>query len=340
VDPGTDGTTADYAASVQFTDPSGMVHTATNMVKSLGSDLFGVYAASGFTYGQIGGFAFSVAVTDKGGSMGSVSGKVLVAPNTGVFFTDGNNQLWLFVNNKFIDTSAFATTFSGGIDQAGNPECFFLDGNSQLWRYDNGAFTPLGAFGVKLVAGDGAVAFTDGSNQLWIYHDQTGQVTNTGAFANLMSGGFDVTGNTFIAFTTATNQIWEVTGAGALVNTGAFGTRISAGTDASGNFEVWYTDGNNQIWRFDNGKNSTAGAFGLTIQAGFAGNLYLTDGVNRIWVLTDAGIATNTGGFALRTSSAPGAQALFFADGNDQIWEYQNGVFSATGGFSLKLSAF
>jgi hypothetical protein len=340
VDPGTDGTTADYTATVTFTDSSGVQHTVAGVVQALGGGSFGVYAASGFTYSAFGSFDFSVTINDNGGTTSTVGGKILVAPTTGLFFTDGINQLWLFINSNFINTGAFATRFSGGIDQAGNPECFFFDGNNQLWRYDNGVFTNLGAFGTKLVAGDGAVAFTDGSNQLWIYHDNTGTFTNTGAFAMQMSGGFDLTGAAFVAFTDASNQIWELTGTGQLLNTGAFGTRISAGTDASGNFEIWYTDGNNQIWRFDNGQNSTIGAFGVTIQAGFGGVLYFTDGINQIWSLTDAGVGTNTGAFALRTSSGAGAQALFFDDGNNQIWEFENGLFFNTGAFSVKLSAF
>jgi hypothetical protein len=340
VDPGTDGTTADYTATVMFTDPSGVVHTVTGVVKSLGGDKFGVYAASGFAYTKTGAFAFSVTIKDNGGTTATVGGLVLVAPTTGLFFTDGINQLWLFINGKFTNTGAFASKFSGGIDSAGLPECFFFDGNNQLWRDDNGKFTNLGAFGTKLVAGAGAVAFTDGNNGLWIYHDSTGKFTNTGAFAMQMSGGFDLTGAAFVAFTDASNQIWELTGTGKLVNTGAFGTRISAGTDASGNFEIWYTDGNNQIWRFDNGKNSTIGAFGVTIQAGFGGVLYFTDGINQIWTLTDAGVGTNTGAFALRTSSGAGAQALFFDDGNNQIWEFENGLFTDILAYSVKLSAF
>src|SRR5262249_43170328 len=40
----------------------------------------------------------------------------------GVFFTDGNNQLWLFTKGKFTNTGAFATTFSAGVDILGNPE--------------------------------------------------------------------------------------------------------------------------------------------------------------------------------------------------------------------------
>src|SRR5262249_49547362 len=135
VDPGTDGTTADYTAMVAFTDSSGVVHDVTGVVKKISGNTFGVYAATGFTYSQFGSFSFSVQINDKGGTIRSTGGKILVAPQTGLFFIDGNNQLWVFINNQFTNTGAFATKFSAGIDQNGAPECFFFDGNNELWRY-------------------------------------------------------------------------------------------------------------------------------------------------------------------------------------------------------------
>jgi parallel beta-helix repeat protein len=279
----------------------------------------------------------------KGFDIGAYEfGSVPAGTNSqGLFFTDGNNQLWEY-NSKtgvFTDTGGYATVFAAGIDAAGNPECWLLDGNHEIWRDDNGTFTSLGAFGTRLVAGDGQVAFTDGSNRLWFYQDSTGQFAPTGAFATHLSGGFDNQGNNFVAFTDASNQIWELTPSGTLVNTGAFGTRISAGKDGAGNLEIWYTDGSNQIWRFDNGANSTAGAFGLTIQAA-RGNVMFLDGNHQIWSVSDAGVATNTGAFANLLSASPATNAVFFTDGANRIWILQNGIFSNTGGFSVNLSAF
>jgi hypothetical protein len=339
-DPGTDGTTADYTAAVSFTDSSGVVHTVTGTVTALGNKQFAVFASTSFLYAKFGIFNFSVQVSDIGGTTQTVGGTIDVLSPPGLFFTDGINQLWLFVNGAFTNTGGFATKFSGGIDVNGNPECFFFDGNNQLWRYDNGVFKNLGAFGTQVVAGAGAVAFADANKVLWVFHDATNQFTDTGAVATRLSGGFDLQGHNIFAFTDPNNQVFELTNSGQIVNTGAFGTRISAGSDAQGNLEIWFTDGNNQIWRFDNGVNSTIGAFALTIQASFGGNLYFLDGVNQIWSLTDAGVATNTGAFATRISSGPGTDALFFTDGVNQVWELQHGVFTNTGGFSVKLSAF
>jgi hypothetical protein len=339
-DPGTDGTANDLSATVTFTDSNGVTHPAvTGSVQALGNKRFAVFASTPFAYSKVGAFAFSVQIHDVGSSTSTVGGFVNVLLPPGLFFTDGMNQLWLFSNGTFQNTGGFATKFAGGVDGSGNPEAFFFDGNNQLWRYDNGVFTNLGAFGTQLVAGSGAVAFTDTNNTLWVFHDATGLFTDTGATATRLTGGFNSAGSNFFAFTDASNRIFELTNSGTIVSTGAFGTRISAGADTTGNFEVWFTDGNNQIWRFDGGASSMTGAFALSIQASF-GNVYFLDGNNEIWSLTDAGLATGTGAFATRISSGPGTDTLFFTDAANQIFEFQHGVFTNTGGFGVKLSAF
>jgi hypothetical protein len=68
--------------------------------------------------------------------------------------------------------------------------------------------------------------------------------------------------------------------------------------------------------------------------------MFFSDGINQIWLLTDAGVATTTGGFASHISSSPGTIALFFSDGINQLWDFQNGVFTNTGGFASKFLAF
>jgi hypothetical protein len=340
VDPGTDGSTNDYTATVIFTDDLGVQHTVTGTVKALGGGQFGVYATTPFAYKHTGNFAFSVQINDIGGTTATVNGTIDVIQASGMFFIDGNNQLWMFFNGKFTNTGGFATKFSGGLDTNGNPECFFLDGNSQLWRYDNGKFTNLGAFATRLAAGGGTVAFTDGANGLWFYSDATGKFTNTGAFANQLVSGADSSGNNFFAFTDASNQVWERTSTGKMINTGAFGTQIQAGQDVAGNFEIWFTDGNNEIFRFDQGKNFTTGAFGSVIQASAGGIVYFLDGNHEIWSLTDAGVGTNTGAFGTRIAASGLSLGLFFTDGDNQIWELVNGKFTNTGGFTLKMSCF
>jgi hypothetical protein len=259
---------------------------------------------------------------------------------TGVFFTDGINQLWLFQNGVFTNTGAFASVFSAGIDQLGNPECWFLDGNHQLWRDDNGVFTNTGAFAQKIAAGAGFVAFTDGVNQLWTFVDG-GNFTNTGGFASRFTASFDASGNNQIIFADGINQLWTYNATTVtFTNTGGFTKLFTAGQDASGKNEIWFTDGNNRIWRLDQGTFTQMAPFALQITGSAQGQMYFVDGINQIWSLTDAGVSTNTGGFAETIASSPGTTALFFTDGINQIWQFKNGTFTNTGGFATKFSAF
>jgi hypothetical protein len=258
---------------------------------------------------------------------------------TGTFFIDGNNQLWMYRNGAFTNTGGFAKVFSGGVDLSGNPEVWFLDGNNQLWKWDNGTFTNTGGFAMHIAAGRGFVAFSDGVNQLWTFTDGGNGFTNTGGFASRFTAGFAAFSNQ-IDFADGINQLWTFnTNTNQFTNTGGFTKLFVAGQDTSGRNEIWFTDGNNQVWRLDNGTFTNTGGFATVIQ-GALGQLYFADGIHQIWSLSDAGTFTNTGGFASVISSNPATSAVFFADGINQVWMYQNGVFTDTGGFTLRLSAF
>jgi predicted outer membrane repeat protein len=343
-----------FTLGVTVEDDFGTIITGfTGTVSFSSSDVAAVLPANyTFTAADAGFHAFSatlntlgtqsITITDAADKLvGQSFTKVITPPATGAFFTDGNNQLWLFSGGKFTNTGGFAKIFSAGIDTAGHPECWFLDGNNQLWRYDNGVFTNTGGFAQKIAAGQGFVAFTDGVNQIWTFTDAGSKFTNTGGFASRFTAGFDVVGNNQIVFADGINQLWtyNVT-TGVFHNTGGFTKSFVAGQDAFGNNEIWFTDGNNQIWRLDNGTFTKMNAFALTITGAGGGQMFFSDGINQIWNLTDFGVATNTGGFASHISSSPGTIALFFSDGINQLWELFDGVFTNTGGFASKFSAF
>jgi hypothetical protein len=260
---------------------------------------------------------------------------------TGVFFIDGINQLWLFQNGKFTNTGGFASQFSAGVDQSGNPECWFLDGINQLWKWDNGVFTNTGGFAQHIAAGFGFVAFSDGINQLWTFTDGGTGFKNTGGFASRFTAGWSTAGVNQVDFADGINQLWTYNvGTGVFTNTGGFTKLFVAGQDAAGNNEIWFTDGNNQIWRLTGTTFKQTSGFALTITGAAGGQMYFSDGINQIWNLTDAGVFTNTGGFASHISSSPGTTALFFSDGINQLWQFQNATFTNTGGFASKFSAF
>jgi hypothetical protein len=65
------------------------------------------------------------------------------------------------------------------------------------------------------------------------------------------------------------------------------------------------------------------------------------DGINQLWVFQN-GKFTNTGGFAKIFSAgidAAGNAEVWFLDGINQLWRWDNGVFTNTGGFAQKIAA-
>jgi hypothetical protein len=270
----------------------------------------------------------------------------LINPARGTFFTDGINQLWFFNAETGLSTNtgAFALSFSAGLDAFGNPEAFFTDGNNQIWRDDNGALTELNAFATRIAAGRGMLAFTDGGNQLFTYSDATGQVTNSGAFATRLAGGFDFNGISQFAFLDGANGLWTLSGTGAVTNAGHTANQITVGNDVAGNAEAWFTDANNQVWRFDQGALTQTGTFATRLAGSNLGQLFYTDGANNLLVIQDGqlgGTYLSLGhAFGTAVSSSPAFSGLFFLDGANQIWMFSGGVFTPTGAFATRLSAF
>jgi hypothetical protein len=286
----------------------------------------------------------------NGAGVSSKSSEVSATPTSsiltqGVFFTDGANQLWEYDadTGTFIDTGAFASVFSAGVDANGKAECWFLDGNNELWRYDNGSFLQTGAFAQHIAAGKGFVAFSDGTNALYTFTDATKSAVATGGFASRFTAGFDVQGNNQIDFADGSNRLWVYDAkTQAFTNTGGYTAHFVAGQDKAGNNEIWFTDGSNRIYRYDGGQFHQTSAFALQISGTAGGLVSFTDGNNQIWTLSELGAATNTGGYALVISSNPGTTDLFFTDGMNQVWAYNTatGLFTRTGGYALRFSAF
>jgi hypothetical protein len=77
-DPGTDGTTADYAATITWTGSSGQTHTTAGTIQAAGAQTFNVLAVNLGPYAEEGAYPLSIAITDKGGSSVSVQSTVNV----------------------------------------------------------------------------------------------------------------------------------------------------------------------------------------------------------------------------------------------------------------------
>jgi hypothetical protein len=265
---------------------------------------------------------------------------------SGTFFTDGGNQLWVLneTTHSFINTGGFAKAFSAGLDLGGTPECWFIDGNNQLWRWVGGNFTNTGAFASNFSAGLGMVFFTDGNNMLWTYRDFLG-FNNTGAFATVFAGGFNRVGQSELSFLDGASELWIYdVHAGTITPTGGFAVSLRQGQDVNGQNQTYFLDGNNQLYRYDafaaTPFTSTGGFAQPANYFGSQGRVYFLDGNNTLWLHDDVAGFTDTFGSAMTISSSPGTPAVFFRDGANGIWMYQGGVFTNTHAFGVVLSAF
>ncbi|MCI0376730.1 MAG: hypothetical protein L0215_03915, partial [Gemmataceae bacterium] len=94
------------------------------------------------------------------------------------------------------------------------------------------------------------------------------------------------------------------------------------------------------VFNSNNNQVSNTGGFGTRLSAGVDVNgnpqVYFTDGDNRLWRYNQ-GVFTSTGGFA--KALAAGQAEVFFLDGDNRIWIYRdNQGFTNTGGFAKQFS--
>jgi len=78
-DPGSNGTTTDYSATVTWDDGSGQSHTSTGRVQLVSGTTFAVYADNTVAYSEEGMHGVTVAINDVGGSQITVTSEVSVA---------------------------------------------------------------------------------------------------------------------------------------------------------------------------------------------------------------------------------------------------------------------
>jgi hypothetical protein len=78
-DPGSDGTAADYTATVTWDDGNGLSHTSAGTIVATGANTFNVYASNTVAYAEEGTHAVTVTISDKGGSSVTAGSSVNVA---------------------------------------------------------------------------------------------------------------------------------------------------------------------------------------------------------------------------------------------------------------------
>jgi hypothetical protein len=150
-----------------------------------------------------------------------------VTGNTQISFLDGINQLWLFNQNtnSFTNTGGFGHQLSQGRDTFGNNETYFLDGINRIYFYDQGNFTFTGGFALpnNFAGSQGTLYFLDGNNQIWFYLNATASFTETQGFALQISSSVGINA---MFFRDGINQMWIFQN-GVFTNTGGFAEKMS-----------------------------------------------------------------------------------------------------------------
>jgi hypothetical protein len=122
VDPGSDGTTADYSATVTWDDGNGQSHSSTGLVQLLPDNTFAVYADNLVPYAEEGTYGATVLISDQGGSQATVTSQVLVSDAaltaTGASFsaTEGSSFAGLVATFSDADPSASLSDYTATID--------------------------------------------------------------------------------------------------------------------------------------------------------------------------------------------------------------------------------
>jgi hypothetical protein len=97
-DAGSDGSTADYSAVINWDDGNGQSHTSAGTIQAAPNNTFVVYASNTIPYAEEGIHAVSITINDSGGSTATIAGTVSVAdaPLTavGTTITAAENSLF------------------------------------------------------------------------------------------------------------------------------------------------------------------------------------------------------------------------------------------------------
>jgi hypothetical protein len=263
----------------------------------------------------------------------SSAGAVAAPPPSTAYFTGSDNRIWKLSNGAAVQTAAFATRLSAGHDSAGNEQLYFTDGNNKLWIDTNtGQFIQTAAFATRLAAGNGRCFLTDGNNRVCVFNDVTNEAVETAGFATRLSAGRDANnadqvyftdgnnkvfrctlagkiidmhafasriagGTAEVFFTDGNNQLWTATDFNVATPTAAVATQISAGADVNNFDQLYFTDATNKLNRYKLGQATSTPAFAKNVAAG-TGFLAFTDGADKLWTSDETGNFNQTAYFA------------------------------------------
>ena len=157
-DPGSDGSTADYNATVTWDDGNGQSHSSTGVVQLLSGNAFAVYADNLVPYAEEGTYGATVVITDHGGSQASAVSQVQVSDAaltaTGVSFnaTEGASFAGAVATFSDSNPSGSLSDFAATIDWG--------DGQTSAGSIDQGTTGAFLVSGSHTYAEEGSYAVT------------------------------------------------------------------------------------------------------------------------------------------------------------------------------------
>ncbi len=235
------------------------------------------------------------------------SGNVPGARQSGISWTDGSDNFWLFGGNGY--------AASGSSDYM-NDLWKFDSNNNWTWVSGSSTTNQFGTYGTKGVAASGnvpgariyAVSWIDGSGNLWLFGGYGRAAASMGFLNDLWK--FD-----------GTNWTW-VSGSNVAEQYGVYGTK---GVAASGNVpggrfaSISWTDAGGNLWLFSGQGYAVSGG------NGYLNDLWKFDGTNWTWV-SGANVTGQAGSYGTQgvadSGNVPGARyhSISCIDAGGNFW--------------------
>jgi hypothetical protein len=144
-----------------------------------------------------------------------------------------------------------------------------------------------------------------------------------------------VSGYGSVAGLDAHSQVWEYTDGSGWVATGGYGQSITIGQDTQGRNEIWLLAVNHGVWKYDQGQWSFTGGYLNSIVAGY-GEAFGLDTNGQVWQFTEGQGWVATRGYVHNLTlgaDEQGNDELWAQDNSNQIWHFESGAWTPTGGY-------
>ena len=322
-DPGTDGTGADYGATVTWDDGGGASHTSTGRVQWISGTTFGVYADNTVPYAEEGNHAVTVQVTDVGGSSTNASSTVAVSDPAVVA---GSGFTVSAVEGSASASQTVATfTDPGGAEAVGDygATISWGDGSSSAGTVSyNAATGQFAVSGSHSYAEEGSYGIS-----VAIMHDNAPAVSVTSS-ANVADGPLSASGGFTVSAVegsaSASQTLATFSDAGGAEALGEYSATVTWGDGSSSTGTVSYNAATGQFTVSGSHAYAEEGSYAVTVQVTDVGGSSAT--VSSSAAVSDPAVIAS-GGFtvsAVEGSAFAGQAVATFTDpgGAEAVGDY------------------